>query len=653
MSVVVGKINLNNEPVSKQTFRKVVNKINFFQADKIGITIKNEVGLGSLLLFHTPESQIERQPYTHPNYPVTIVADVRLDNRDELIRNLCCSDTKTSDTELILHTYIKYQENCLQHLIGAFTFIIWDERSKFFFCARDQMGVRPFHYYFKNKTFVACSIAKGITSFPDTDLSINDRFIKNTFLVSKLGTEETFHKYIKVLLPAHYLTLQDGNIKIHKYWELDTTKQIYFKNPEDYILGFQEKIFEAVKCRLRGTKNIGLELSGGLDSSGIAVIASQLLKENKTKLHAFTYAMKPEHKGKYYPYDDESVFFEAVCKKAGIINKTKIINSNLNDIHQENDLSLWLYEGINFVDSLYLDTLRQNAQASNVNILLSGFLGDALVTSFAEEYYLEYLEEGKVRSYVKTFLTNKRKIPELIQFGILWSISKWNTKLANSIYRQTQLIGKKIPYKKLEKYFLSPSFVKQHPHLNLKNHVQKKLINLNFSLREVQKKQIEHKAIHQRMASENTTGLYRRMQTRYPLGDIRLLQYVLSLPAHQKRNNQHNRLIFRRSLANLLPDNITWRSVKTGSVMPFEDYEYIKKWHDKVVIWLETLKKDNRFDFINIDKIIKKEMLRKNIDNLPKNALMLRGKVRRIQMIMRYIELNGTISSSIFEKSFS
>jgi len=651
MSVIVGRINLNNDPIKESVFREVLNKVNFFKADKTSLLIKEKIGLGSLLLFHTPKSTIDKQPYTHPNYPVSIVADVRLDNRNELIQNLSYPNAAISDTELILHTYIKYQEKCLQYLIGAFTFIIWDERNQKLFCARDQMGVRPFNYYFNNKRFIACSIAKGITNFPDANLSINEQFIKNTFLVSKTPAIETFHEHIKILLPAHYLVLQQGTIKIHKYWELDTTKRVYYKNPEDYVLDFKEKFSEAVKCRIKSPQNIGVELSGGLDSSGIAVTASRLLKDQGKDLYAYSYIMNPTYKGKYFPYEDESHLVNDVCRKGGITKVTKIMQNNFSNLHDQKDLSLWLYEGINFKDGIKLDALREKAQEQNVNVLLSGYLGDHLVTSFAREYYLAYLEEGDIWKYFKSFLSNKGKVGKLSLLGMLWMISKYNPQLANKIYHKTSHAKIKPHPIKYEKFFLSPYFVKQHPFLKLENHLKNKYTDLNFSFRQTQKEKIGTDFPHQRLFGENTAGLYRRMRTRYPLGDIRLLQYVLSLPIHQKRNQQYQRLIFRRGLADLLPDSITWRNVKMGPTMPFEPQEYIEKWHDRTVDWLNSLKKDGKFDFINLDKIIEKEILRKKIGNLPKDAIMLRGKVGQIQLILRYIELNGNISSSIFKKS--
>ena len=107
------------------------------------------IALGHTLLATTPEALTEVLPLTDPQTGCTITADVRLDNREELIASLgMASETRTiGDGELILRAYLHWGEACPEQLLGDFAFAIWDPRSNQLFCARDHMGMRPLIYH--------------------------------------------------------------------------------------------------------------------------------------------------------------------------------------------------------------------------------------------------------------------------------------------------------------------------------------------------------------------------------------------------------------------------------------------------------------------------------------------------------------------------
>ena len=223
------------------------------------------------LIYNTPESLSEQQPFNHSPSQTTITADARLDNREFLIKDLAANQN-TPDGELILLAYLKYGEDCVQHLIGAYSFAIWDGRKNHFFCVRDHMGVRPFYYYHDQYFFAFSSCKQGLLAIPELDKSINNEYIINQVIKSKQKPISTFFKKIKRLLPAHTLVGNKDGSRERKYWTLNIQKETKFKKEEDYVLAFQENLAEAVQCRLRSHKNVGMELSGGLDSSGICLL---------------------------------------------------------------------------------------------------------------------------------------------------------------------------------------------------------------------------------------------------------------------------------------------------------------------------------------------------------------------------------------------
>jgi asparagine synthase (glutamine-hydrolysing) len=108
------------------------------------------------MLWTTPESLHEKLPLTNKSGDLTITADARIDNRDELISTLNYNGRPRetiTDSEIILAAYEKWGEKCPEKLLGDFSFAIYDKRKQIVYCARDPIGIKPFYYYFNGKTF--------------------------------------------------------------------------------------------------------------------------------------------------------------------------------------------------------------------------------------------------------------------------------------------------------------------------------------------------------------------------------------------------------------------------------------------------------------------------------------------------------------------
>lgn len=147
MSGIVGIVNLDGALVDRDLLWRMTEHMSYRGPDDQEIWIDRHVGFGHTLLRTTFESETEKQPFSLDG-KVWLTADARIDARADLIHELESkggSDFKSAnDAELILHAYHAWGEDCVKHLIGDFAFAIWDGRERRLFCARDQLGVKPF-----------------------------------------------------------------------------------------------------------------------------------------------------------------------------------------------------------------------------------------------------------------------------------------------------------------------------------------------------------------------------------------------------------------------------------------------------------------------------------------------------------------------------
>jgi len=175
------------------------------------------------------------------------------------------------DAQSILNAYEKWGDDCVKHLLGDFAFAIWDDRRKRLFCARDHFGVKPFFYTHTGNSFnfsSSLNVLKVSTEL--NEIAIGDYLL---FGVNQ-DQSTTIFKEIQRLPPGHTLTVENNQFKIQRYWTPSLPPEVRFRDPETYVERFSELLDNAVADRL-GTGRVAISMSGGLDSTSLAAIASK------------------------------------------------------------------------------------------------------------------------------------------------------------------------------------------------------------------------------------------------------------------------------------------------------------------------------------------------------------------------------------------
>lgn len=236
------------------------------------------ITLGHGALHATPESVGETMPLVDRLTGNAIVADVRLDNREELIASLRLDDTPAvalGDGRLILDAYREWGEDCVDHLLGDFAFAIWDERRSQLFLARDHFGAKPLTYHCSDHVMAFASDSRSVVGLDDVPRTI-DRDRVFDFLVDVtewIDTTSTFFAEVQRLPPAHTLTVTATDRRLRRYWNLPEPEMLRLGSDAEYEEATREVLDLAVRSRLRGRDDVGVVLSGGIDSSSIAATA--------------------------------------------------------------------------------------------------------------------------------------------------------------------------------------------------------------------------------------------------------------------------------------------------------------------------------------------------------------------------------------------
>jgi asparagine synthase (glutamine-hydrolysing) len=280
LSSIAVVLNLRGGRVSEAVFRRVFDAIEDRGPDGDGRWVHGPVGLGQQSLALTPEEVGETQPVVIGD--LVGVFDGRLDNREELIGSLFVAPPEgrvVTDAELIVRAFERWRDDSVRHLLGDFCLAVWDTGREQLYCARDHLGVRPLYYADYGGVLVIATDIRGVLAHPSVVKEPNKRHVAEILLEELSNETDTLYERVVRLPPAHLLRARDGRIQVERYWDVDLNKELHYHDDQDYVDAFKAVFAEAVRCRLRCRSEATVPLSGGLDSSLIAAVASDLVKD--------------------------------------------------------------------------------------------------------------------------------------------------------------------------------------------------------------------------------------------------------------------------------------------------------------------------------------------------------------------------------------
>lgn len=270
MCGICGKLEFDRDArVSDPLVRIMLDTIRHRGPDDQGVYISRQVGLG-----HARLSIIDlnggHQPLSNEDGTIWIVFNGEIYNFHELRTFLSGKGHvfKTqSDTEVIVHLYEEFGEDCVEKLRGMFAFAIWDERAESLFLARDRVGIKPLYYWLSDKSLIFASEIKAILADPEVQPEVVPGMIDRFLTFSFVPGEETLLRNIYKLAPGAHMVVRKGKARIKQYWDLR------FDPTECSVQDAQTKLLtlldECVRMHMISDVPVGFLLSGGVDSTAM------------------------------------------------------------------------------------------------------------------------------------------------------------------------------------------------------------------------------------------------------------------------------------------------------------------------------------------------------------------------------------------------
>jgi asparagine synthase (glutamine-hydrolysing) len=627
MCGICGMVNSDFEKTVEQPLiKKMCDAIYHRGPDDDGIYVHKNVGIGMRRL-SIIDLVTGKQPISNEDGSVWIVFNGEIYNhkhiRNELEARGHIFSTNT-DTETIVHAYEEYGRDCVQKLNGMFAFAIWDNRKKQLFLARDRIGIKPLYYYFDKKKFIFGSELKSILKVKDIpkriDLTALDNFLTFEYIPAPLSIFED----IKKLPPGHTLILKNNSISIQQYWDLQVkANQFENKQAEQNLT---ELLQDAVKIRLMSDVPLGAFLSGGVDSSTLVALMSQVMDQ---PVKTFSIGFEDQ------TYNELN-YARMIAKKFNTEHHEFIIKPNA--VELADNLLQFLDEP--FGDfSIFPTYLVSKMAREYVTVVLSGDGGDELFAG-----YDTYIADRMAGYYTK--------FPGWFRNGFISRILEAvppSPKKKGLINRAKRFVeGMRLPedlhhtrwmifLQQMERELLFTNDIKggmveKDSYKFIRNYFNNVIPQSDDKINQQMYVDVKTYLVDNILVKVDRMSMATSLEARVPFLDHRFAEFAATVPGNKKLQGKKSKLILKQSMEELLPKEILYRG-KEGFSIPIKNW--IKEDLKPMMMDILSADKIKREGFFNVDFVekLKREHLN-GVENHSHRlwALMIFGKWHDIYM---------------------
>ncbi len=542
----------------------------------------------NIILLHNRLSILDlsdkgHQPMVCKNGRYVVAFNGEIYNWKEIRKTLRKKDwVSKTDTETLLYSFIELGKDCLAHLNGMFSFVIWDKKKKELFVARDRLGIKPLYYNIStNKVSFSSEIKTLLTA--GVENTINLKTVNDYLRWGVIDhSTNTFFKNICQLKAGHFATinLKSFSIKIDSYWDLYTSvKNKALLSPQDAARKFDHLLRDSIGLQIQADVDVGICLSGGVDSSVLTAIASDMTGGKNLK--SFTYFFEGG--------GGEEAIARSTAKQLGIENigcelKSSEVPSYIKKVlfHQESPVTS--------MRVLALHRLYEVCKLNNIKVLLEGAGGDEMAAGY-EYYYLPHIIDMLENSSTKDVLNELEKYMNRFnvqsEMRLERLIDCLKTTLVPGVSTQDGVSF-------VSNNFFNAEFLEEYSRPIFSGH-------FNDWLRSSQLIDLSHVVLPKALRYADRASMAASCEARVPMLDHRIVEMAFQTSHQARMENGQQRIFMRSAAESILSDKLLHKPKQTivdpqRSWLKNELNEWIRDTVDSI--------SSRKLGFLNIPKII-------------------------------------------------
>ncbi|WP_340102820.1 asparagine synthase (glutamine-hydrolyzing) [Rhodohalobacter sp. 8-1] len=580
----------NSDLLHKQIFA-MNESISHRGPDDSGILLDGDLGLGHQRLSILDLSEAGHQPMLSRDKRYSIVFNGEIYNYKEIKEQLPDYRFKSkTDTEVILASYIKWGKECVERFNGMFAFAIWDSDERNLFIARDRIGIKPLYYYRSDSLFLFSSELRALLNSGRVPRKLNKNAVADYLRYQTVHAPYTMVEDLFMLMPGHSMTISRNNIDINQYWHAE--KFISGRpvgNYDQVKKKVRDLLLESVEKRLIADVPIGAFLSGGIDSSAIVGLMSEVSPGN-VKTFSVTF--------------DEGEFDEAVYSNM-VAEKFKTDHTEIR-LKPDNFLDL-IPEALNAMDHPSGDgpntyIVSKKTRESGVTVALSGLGGDELFGGYP--VFSHSLKLEKFRLLANLPHTSRMFFSNLLKAS---SINRALNKAARVFEKEDFDISHSYPVsREIFTDLELGDLINKNNHYHQSNRVKdivtylNPMLNSNALISKISIAEMQTYMVNTLLRDTDQMSMASGLEVRVPFLDHDLIQYVLSLSDGIKVPSTPKKLLT-DALGDLLPDEVVYRK-KMGFNLPWEHWMK-NELRENIISNIDTLKENEFFHGETVERL--------------------------------------------------
>lgn len=533
--------------------------------DGDGVHVDYPVGLGHRRLSILDLSEAGAQPMFNDDRSIAIVFNGEVYNYLELMPDLIARGHRfrsRSDTEVILRAYEEYGTDCVTRFNGMWAFVIYDFRKRLLFGSRDRLGVKPFYYHNDKDAFVFSSEIKAILKAVKIDRANHGKVYDYLAYGYKTNNGETFFEKVQELPSAHNLIIQNGHLKLERYWDLPESGLIRDEALNSDILTerFTALLTDAVKLRFRSDVPVAILLSGGLDSTSITRVVDDLI-ENKSLDYTAVKAFSAVFPG--FVHDESNAIneFLGTCRHI----ESHVLTPDGHDLVDRVQPFIYgmgepVFSATAFAHYMLLRDVRQQG----IKVVINGQGSDEAFCGY-DKFLIGYF-------LLDVLFSRSGDVTR--QWGAIHRVLGYP-----SSYIAAQLIKAMMPRR-------FASYLRGRFQDGIIGCLNGKFVRSNYEylkdslpgwsgeqrLTEYLKFNIRHYGFNQILHYEDHSSMQNSIEMRSPFVDYRLMEFAFSLPTQFKFDAGVTKRIVRDAFRKKLPASIVEPHGKIGFAVPFSKW---------------------------------------------------------------------------------
>ena len=553
MAAIAGIVDTGRNAPSRADVQAMLDAMPHRCRDGIGIAAAPGAVFGHGRFFTTSEAAAEVQPESFGPWLTT--ADARIDNRADLAATLGVADVGTvGDAEFITKAVARWGSNAADRLHGDFAWAAWNAEAKELLLARDFLGHRPLYYAVHGSKVAFSSELQGVLQLPWVDRTVDKDALIDWRIENPECTSSSIVRAVRRVPPACVARIVGGRVEIRRYWEPKNIRVDRGMTLAQAVDGARKQFDAAVAARLRTQLPVACTLSGGLDSSSVAVTIRHLRPQRKLPAFSLDFAG--------YPLADEREFQQAVVDQGGYewIRVPAEPNHPWHDIPAMVDAAGGPYTNVH---GTFLAGLLREAGRTGPTVLLDGSEGDNAVWH-GHFFGVNLLLSGRWFQFARFARAHPagRSIGPL---GRLWTFGLRPVLPATPrwVTRVRQRVGKSGA--------IGEAWGTQDLPKRLAGDVRRRLRQCrptNWS--SARSDEVMHRrgmatgAVEELLRFLDAWSARAGIEHRSPFFDRRFVEFCLSVPSRHRNRNGLTRYFFRGAMADRLPRQILERLEKSN-----------------------------------------------------------------------------------------